>query len=340
MLLLPITPGQETKPRGALRRRIECPSGRNRSLIEALVHTRSIRKRDQFKMQSERMNLAANELTHRVRGHFKLDLQREIFDAAVENFDHEDIPLGLKNFAFTLKELSRIWLEQLAPKEKIRACEWFEQNTDLREEDGVTRAQRTKYAVQGELHDEFVLEDLHIDVQSTVKEYLALIDELSNYGRFDIPAKTAELEAIRALETFDQLSELIQERHASLLSSAADAAKRFATNQLLGEADEELHRLSMHFSGGDYHLDSLLVLSHSQDRILYQGRGRVYVRTQYEWDSAVAWDDVAVVLDVYPFECSFEAHTGDPLFPCVVRGSMKIDTDFYDNDIPDRVHER
>ena len=174
-------------------------------------------------MQSERMNLAENKLTHRVRGHFNQDLQRQIFDAAVKSFDHEDSPIRLKNFASALRELSRIWLEQLAPKEKIRACEWFEQNTDLREEDGVTRAQRAKYAVQGELHDD-VLEYLQIDVQSTVKEYLALIDELSNYGRFDTPAKTAELEAIRALETFDQLSELIQERHASLLSSAAVAA--------------------------------------------------------------------------------------------------------------------
>jgi hypothetical protein len=130
---------------------------------------------------------------------------------------------------------------------------------------------------------------------------------------FDIPAKTAELEAIRALETFDQLSGLIQERHDRLLSSAADAAKQFVTNELLGEGDEELHRLSMHFSVGDYHLDSLLILSLSPDRILYQGRGRVYVRMQYEWDSAVAWDDVAIVLDVYPFECSFEANTSDPL---------------------------
>lgn len=284
-------------------------------------------------MQSERMNLAANELTHRVRGHFWLDLHREIFDAAVERFDHEDISLGLKNFASALRELGRIWLEQLAPKEKIRACEWFEQDTDLREEDGVTRAQRAKYAVQGELPDEFVLEDLQIDMQSTVKEYLALIDELSNYGRFDTPAKTAELEAIRALETFDRLSELIQERHASLLSSAAHAAKEALppTYELFGEVDEELDRLPTHFLAGEYHLDSLLVLSLSPDRILYQGRGRVYVRRQYEWDAAVAWDDVAVVLDVCPFECSYEAPTSYPLDTSFVPGSIKIDIDIYDN---------
>jgi hypothetical protein len=120
----------------------------------------------------------------------------------------------------------------------------------------------------------------------------------------------------------------------------ADAAKHFVTNELLREADEELDRLSTHFSVGDYHLDSLLVLSLAPDRISYQGRGRLYVRMQYQWDSAVAWDDVAAVLDVLPFECRFEAYTSEPLDTSVVRKSMKIETGIYDNDIPDRVHEK
>jgi len=285
-------------------------------------------------MQSERMNLVGNDLTHRVRGHFKLDVQREIFDAAVESFDHEDSPLRLKNFTSALRELSRIWLEQLAPKEKIRACEWSEQSTDLREEDGVTRAQRAKYAVQGELHDD-VLEYLQIDVQNTVKEYLALIDELSNYGRFDTPAKTAELEAIRALETFDQLLELIQERHASLLSSVAVAALDAASldcepydevdRALFVELGEELDRPSTHVTSDDLKLDSLSILSLAPDRILYQGRGRVYARLQYGPVSVVALDIDEPVHDIYPFECNFESSTGD-LYPTFVRGSMKIDT--------------
>jgi hypothetical protein len=286
-------------------------------------------------MQSERMKLEANELTHRVRGRFKLDSQRVLFDAAVKSFDHEDSPLRLKNFASALRESARNWLEQLAPKEKIRACEWFEQDTDLREEDGVTRAQRAKYAVQGELHDEVVLDYLQIDVQSTVKEYLTLIDELSNYGRFDTPAKTAELEAIRALETFDQLSELIQERHASLLSSAAVAALDAASLdcQLYDEVDgalfvevgEELDRPSTHVTSDDLELDSLSIVSLAPDRILYQGRGRVYARLQYGPVSVVALDIDEPVHDIYPFECNFESDTGylDPTF---VRGSMKIDT--------------
>jgi len=307
--------------------------------LKTFVHVRSIKKRGKFKMQSERINLAANELTQRVRGHFKLDLQREMFDAAVESFEHDDSPLKLKNFASALRKLGGIWLEQLAPKDRIRACEWFEQNTHLRKEDFVTRAQRAKYAVQGELHDD-VLEYLHIDVRSTVKEYLALIGELSKYGltieeHSDTPAETAELEAIRALETFDQLSELIQERHASLLSSAAVAALDAASldcevydevdGALFVEVGEELDRPSTHVTSDDLKLDSLSILSLAPDRIVYQGRGRVYARLQYGPISVVALDIDEPVHDIYPFECNFESCTGY-LYPTFIRGSMKIDT--------------
>jgi hypothetical protein len=282
-------------------------------------------------MECEHMNLAKNELIHRVRGHFKLDLQREIFDAAVKSFDHEDSPLRLKNFVSALRELGHIWLEQLAPKEKIRECQWFEQNTDLREEDGVTQAQRAKYAVQGELHDEFVLEDLHIDVQSTVKECMALIDALSKYGlymeeSFDIPGETAELEAIRALGTFDQLLSLIQEQHDSLLSSAADAAKEaiYFESRLFDEADEEFDPLSTHVPDDDVLLDSLSILSLAPYRILYQARGRVYARLPYGADSGMSLDKGEAIHDIYPFECRFESDARG-LDPTFVLGSMKID---------------
>jgi hypothetical protein len=283
------------------------------------------------------MSLAKDELTHKVRGHFKSDFQRRVFDAAVKSFDHEDNPLRLNNFAFALRELGRIWLEQLAPKEKIRACEWFEQNSDLREKDGVTRAQRAKYAVQGELHDDFVSEQLHIDVQSTVREYISLIDELSNYGHnieenFDIPAEKAELQAIRALETFDQLSELVEERHDSMRSSAADAAKDALADKLFGEVNEELDRLSTHSSVEDVQLGHLVIVSLDPHRILYQGSGSVDVRLQYGSDSDLARDDGAVMHDNYPLECGFEADTSEPLSISIVPRTLKIDTfSFYDD---------
>lgn len=276
------------------------------------------------------------ELSHRVRGHIKLDWQHKIFDSAVESFNHEESPLRLKNFASALNELARGSQEQLAPKEKIRACAWFEQSTDLREEDGVTRAQRVKYAVQGELHDDFVLEELHVNVRSTVNECLVLIDELNKYGHsmeqsLDIPESTEAMEATIALGTFERLSELIQERHDSLLSRAADAAEGYTSLDcvLYDEADQQLDRLSMHVSDGDVHLDSLAILSLNTERILYQGRGRVYARLRH---SDVALDKGEAIHDVYPFKCNFESDTGDPRDTTFVQGSMTIDTDSFPDD--------
>ena len=88
------------------------------------------------------MSLAGNSLSSDVRRHFKVEIERKIFDAAALGFDSEGNPLRFNNFAFAMRELGRIWLEHLAPKEQIWQCAWFVQNTELREKDGVTRAQR------------------------------------------------------------------------------------------------------------------------------------------------------------------------------------------------------
>jgi hypothetical protein len=283
------------------------------------------------------MSLVAKSLSDEVRQHFKLEIERKIFDAAVQGFDSEDNPLRLNNFAFAMRELGRIWLEHLAPKEKIRQCAWFEQNADLRGKDGVTRAQQAKYAVQGPLHDEFVRDELHIDVEKTVKEYTKLIDRLSSFGHdieksFNLPSADAQREAMDALDTFDRLATLISERHESLLSKAADEAKEALADELLSEVQSELDILSTHSTVAGVHLDSLTITSLDSDHILFEGDGSVHVRLQYGSDSDVARDDGAVMYDSYPLDCNFEADTERPLEISIVPGSLRIDTDsFYDN---------
>jgi len=148
------------------------------------------------------MSLENDDLTRKVRAHFHTDFQRRVFDAAVKSFDHENNPLRLNNFATVLRELGRIWLEYLAPKEKVRACYWFRQDASLKEKDGVTRGQHAKYAIQQELHDDFVSGQLHINVDGTIKQYTSLIGELSKYTHvteqtFDIPADDAPKFAVQ-----------------------------------------------------------------------------------------------------------------------------------------------
>jgi hypothetical protein len=283
------------------------------------------------------MRLAEESLTNKARQHFKVEIERKIFDAAVQGFDSEDNPLRLNNFAFALRELGRIWLEHLAPKERIRQCEWFVQNTDLREKDGVTRAQRAKFAVQGPLHDDFVRDELDIDVDTTVNEYTKLIGRLSNFGHdieksFDLPPAEAEQEAMDALETFDRLATLISERHESLLSEAADEAKKVLTDELFSQVQSELDILSTHSTVEGVHLESLTIISLDPKRILFESDGSVYVRLQYGSDADMRRDDGAVSYDSYPLDCKFEADTERPLEISIVSGSLRINTDsFYDD---------
>jgi hypothetical protein len=283
------------------------------------------------------MSLAGDSLTTDVRQHFKVEIERKIFDAAVLGFDSENNPLRLNNFAFAMRELGRIWLEHLAPKEQIRECSWFLQNTELREKDGVTRAQRAKFAVQGPLHDGFVRDTLNIDVDTTVKEYTRLIDRLSSFGHdieksFSLPPDGAEREAIDALETFDRLATLITERHESLLSEAADAAKDALAEELFGQVQSELDILSTHSTVDGVHLESLTITSLDSNRILFKGDGSVDVRLQYGSNADVARDDGAVLHDSYPLDCKFEADTERPLEITITPGSLLINTDsFYDD---------
>jgi hypothetical protein len=283
------------------------------------------------------MSLAGSSLAGDVRQHFKVEIERKIFDAAVLGFDSEDNPLRLNNFAFAMRELGRIWLEHLALKEHIRQCAWFVQNTELREKIGVTRAQRAKFAVQGPLHDDFVRDTLHIDVDTTVKEYTKLIDRLSSFGHdieksFGLPPEEAEREAMDALDTFDRLATLITERHESLLSEAADAAKDALADELFGQVQSELDILSTHSIVDGVHLESISITSLDLNRILFEGDGSVDVRLQYGSDADVARDDGAISYDSYPLECKFEADTERPLEITITPGSLHIDTDsFYDD---------
>jgi hypothetical protein len=283
------------------------------------------------------MSLAGNSLTNDVRQHFKFEIERKIFDAAVLGFNSEDNPLRLNNFAFAMRELGRIWLEHLAPKEQIRQCAWFVQNTELREKDGVTRTQRAKFAVQGPLHDDFVRDTLHIDVDTTVKEYTKLIDRLSSFGHdieksFGLSPQEAEREAMDALDTFNRLATLITERHESLLSEAADAAKDALAEELFGQVQSELDILSTHSTVEGAHLESLTITALDSNRILFKGDGSVDVRLQYGSDSDVARDDGAVSYDSYPLDCKFEADTERPLEITIVSSSLYIDThSFYDD---------
>src|SRR6266567_4904289 len=127
------------------------------------------------------MSFSESELVKSVEAHLATEFERAVFRAAIQSFEHEGNALRLNNFATALRELGRIHLELEAPDERVKKCDWFEQKTNELGKPVIERAQRAKYAIQGELLDNFVEETLGIEVDDAIRDYTRLIGRLSSY---------------------------------------------------------------------------------------------------------------------------------------------------------------
>jgi hypothetical protein len=282
------------------------------------------------------MALSNSKIAKAVAEHFTSVFERAIFKAALQSFDHFENPLRVNNFATALRELGRIHLETQAPESRIKKCDWFEQKYNELRQPIIERAQRVKYAIQGELHDDFVKDILDIQVDEAVRDYTRLIGRLSafthiNEKTFDVPEVKAAEMAEQALEVFDQLFTFVKERREAMRTAAEGEAQEALRDVLFGEVNEELDRLSTHTSVVGVDLYGLKITSMDAEQVRYAGHGNVDARLQYGSDSDVRRDDGVVSSDSYPLTCEFVADTCSPLEISVVSGSLTVDTDsFYE----------
>ncbi len=283
------------------------------------------------------MSLSASNTANSVLARLTTDFQRNVFKAALQSFDHKDNPLRLNNFATALRELSRIHLHDSAPDDKLKTCDWFEQKFNDLGKPTIERAQRAKYAIQGELHDDFVRDTLGIKIEETIDDYKKLINRLSEYTHisektFDVPADEAETLAIEALEIFDDLFQLIEDRRNGLRRNATDKAKGVLQDELMSDVVEALDELATHYNINGVDIEQLEIVSLDPHTIKYRGSGSVDCRLQYGSDSDVKRDDGAVMYDSYPLTCGFEADTSAPLEISIVPRTLDVDTSrFYEN---------
>jgi len=282
------------------------------------------------------MGISKSPLAEAVNGHLTSNFERAVFQAALTSFDHVQNPLRVNNFATALRELGRIHLEAQAPDSRVKACEWFQQIYNDRGQPVIERAQRAKYAIQGELPDDFVKDTLGIEVNEAVRDYTRLIGRLSGFTHvnektFGVSEEKADELAYRALEVFDQLFIFVKERQEATRKAAEDKAQHALRDVLYNEVDQELDRLSTHTSVEGVDLYDLKIIQMDSTQIRYGGDGNVEVRLQYGSDSDVARNDGVVSHGTYPLTCVFVADTCSPLEISVVPGTLEVDTiSFYE----------
>ncbi len=138
----------------------------------------------------------------------------ELFEASLASLNDRGNKLRYNNFAYSMRELSRHFLHNLAPEDRIINCIWFKPETP----DGKpSRNQRVKYAIQGGIDDE-LLKKWGFDVEElgeVIKDVKDSINTLSKYTHinpevFDIDEYEVERKSQEVLFSFIALVETIE----------------------------------------------------------------------------------------------------------------------------------
>ena len=119
-------------------------------------------------------------MEYEIENHLASDFERQLFKASLYNLKDSGNPLRLNNFAYSLRELTRHFLERLAPDGEVRQAPWYRIH-DPKKPEMITRTQRMQYAVHGWLLPEYVKSELGIDTEDIIKELNDGINRLSKF---------------------------------------------------------------------------------------------------------------------------------------------------------------
>jgi hypothetical protein len=204
------------------------------------------------------------------------------------------------------RELSRHVLVTLASDEEVLACAWYKNETD--KENGITRAQRVRYAIHGGLNVDYIEENL-FDIKAYIKDVNSTTALLSKYthvneNTFGIAEeKVAELSAgvVHTFQEFLIAIESCREKLIEVLESDVDEA--FIKNAMV-DGMEAIDGLSSHYSLEDIETTRIKVIGLSSDLVKLEVTGNIEVILQWGSNSDVRNGDGLEVPTTFPFSSS------------------------------------
>jgi hypothetical protein len=231
------------------------------------------------------------------------DFQKELLAASLNNLSDQDNKLRFNNFACGIRELSRHVLSSMAPDEEVLACSWYKNLTD--KENGITRAQRIKYAIQGGL-DESYVEDELIAVSGFAKTVLAAISILNKYthvnedtfGVSENEVDKLSSEVVNAFSEFVIAIETCKTGLIEVLETHID--ENFIENAML-ESMDSVDELSTHHSLEDIEPETIKITDLKSNSIIIEVKGSVEVILQWGSNSDLRNGDGLEFPTSFPF---------------------------------------
>lgn len=191
----------------------------------------------------------------KLRGLTSSGFQQKLLDASLNILKQENNPLKINNFACSIRELSRHILGTLAPDNKIKECDWFEQQYNNENVPIIIRRQRIQYAIQKKLPTSYVSKHIpnFVDLIKNVND---TINNLSKYTHieeniFGISPEDEENLAVEILDSFIKFKETIDcstKRFNEDIEKSIDVA---LYNYVCMQYIEQLDKIASHYQVND-----------------------------------------------------------------------------------------
>lgn len=271
-------------------------------------------------------------MVEKIKADLKSEFENQLFDACLQNLSDTDNPLRLNNFAYAMRELTRHILKGLAPDDCVLQCSWYKNETQ--DENGITRKQRSYYAVQGGLTDSYINDILELDVKEIHKNLSDAIRRLSKFTHieptsFNLSNEELETFVKETLEAVFNFLVLIDDCREMIISNLWEQIQNSTIEEILRETILEIDELCSHHFIDEVYTDSIKIHEINNQHIIFNASGIIGSEMQWGSNSDLRHDIGHVGRETFPFTCSLFSPVEEPNMIEVLEGSLVVDTGDY-----------
>lgn len=270
-----------------------------------------------------------NNLEEYIYKNLRSTFTKELFKASLIQTKYNDNPIRYNSFAFSFRELVRHIFYNLAPDEEVKNCDWYVEDKNVL--NGITRGQRIGYAVRGGLSDDFINNELGIDLKVLTKRISKSLEALNKYTHieqkvFQVSENDGDKIVNDSMNSLIDFFKAIDDLKYDLISKYEDILFDSIEKVFYNETFTEIDVLSTHHRIKEAVLEDIGIKNISSSKISIQISGTVGVEHQYGSSRDVRDGNGAVFCNYYPFNILNEINVLNPLEVLIDTNNIEIDT--------------
>jgi len=275
-------------------------------------------------------NIIVDSINKKLQSEFELNLHT----ASLRALEDNNNPIRFNSFAYSFRELTRHIFERLAPNESVLKCQWYKNETE--KDNGITRRQRMLYAIKGGLADEFIQEELELDISVITKNLKKAIDKLSKYthieeATFNTDSQIGNDMVHNSLNSLNEFLETIENVRNQIRNAYESRMFDQISDAVNSDVIQEIDILATHYWIESAYAEEISVVTIDDSMIKVLVSGSVDVKHQYGSDGDFRRGDGVRFEESYPLKVTISIDIDTPMDFNIHSKDIKIDNSkFYE----------